>query len=936
MILADMASVFSALGLQRKKSLIVTDYMDALTQAINDSKRMDAAQAGFHPSASLSSFSPIVSNLDSWKGSLGGKDSSESGLEDFLNLLCRVHGIPEAKWSETVGFETLHGELMNGVGEDEPGESKVNPSLASIPDKLVGNFVLRSFGSVNIKADVLRACIQLCEALSDIGGLLHYAAALLRTAGPGIAPSFESGDSMITLSREEQLSLINTITKTVADARLIGLDAEAEFWDEFLVRGFYVLEQSSNMALHRQRHSDLSKAKNKRGPESTFKIVHDPFAAKSAETETTDLVVAGEEREFVITLQNPYEFDVEVERIRILCQGTVIGSSDHGFVLRPSRTQSFSVTGTVMDPGVVTIDACMIKIRGCRERRFSIFSDPWTPAADVKMKTIGLLKSRSLKSRPKSDESTSSQISQTAQLSFPAPSIVPLTIIPPQPNITISETLSSQSAVMLLEGERKTVSITLHNRSNVAAADFLQLSFKDTSSAAMVDAIASASLPPSELYEFEYQLVHYPAIRLIGDNSLSIDPGKSRVFEFEILGKPGLTHATVVFHYASISMPHVANQNIFFSREVSVSFAITVNASVQLHRFDVLPLSGGLPRVMDAEPYSDSVAKHEGHVGLIKQLQFASQGQPLPEHFLVVLDLRNGWPSPIRTTIFLNSTDERQEQGREMPVQNIYELIQPGHISRFVLVVPKLYLAHPHQRIRPLNPENERQFVVGTTIAPPEIERTNRELFWHREALLTLLRGTWSLESSDRSGSIDLRPLRLSPRMLDIIRLEDLSIEFEVLSSEDDHTTVHQISYSNFEVQTEEDLIFRTRLRNRSNRTIHPLLRIRPSLAQTPHEQAVDLGKRLVWDGILQKTLPPLGPKETTLADTAICVTCSGQFEIGATVEEHRLCKSTTEEQQATRPRAGTAGTIPDMIEDIAGRRIWSANQPCRIIAKDG
>lgn len=936
MILAGMTSVFSALGLQRKKSLMVTEYMDALSQAINDSKRMDAAQAGFHPSASLSSFSPVVSNFDSWKGSLNGEESTEIGLEDFLNLLCRVHGIPDAKWSETVGFETLHGGLMNGVGEDEARESnEANVSMASIPDQLVGNFVLRSFGSVNVKADVLRACIQLCEALSDIGGVLHYTAALLRTAGPGIAPSFDNGDSMITLSREEQLSLINTITKTAADARLIGLDAEAEFWDEFLVRGLYVLEQPPNMVLLRQRHSDLNRAKNKRGADSTFKMVHNPFAAKSAEPETKDLLVAGEDREFVITLQNPYEFEVEVERIRILSQDKVIGSSDHGFVLRPSRTQSFSVTGIVTDLGVIAIDACMIKVRGCRERRFSIFSDPWTPAAEVKMKNIGLLQSRSPKPRPMSDESTSSQISQTAQSSFPAPSTVPLTIIPPQPRITISERLSSQSVVMLLEGERKTVSINLHNQSNVVTANFLQLSFTDTSSTAMVDAIASGSLPPSELYEFEYQLVHHPAIRLIGDKSLSVDPGKTKTFEFEILGKPGLTNATVVFQYASISTPHVDDENIFFTREVAASFSITVNASVQLHRFDVLPVSGGFPGSIsnsaDVESPSNSVAKQEG---LINQLQLASRAQPFSEYFVVVLDLRNGWPAPICSSVALDSTGEETEQRPKIAIQNIHELIQPGHISRFVFLVPKIYLSHPHQRIRPLNPENERQFVVSTTTAAPEIERTNREVFWHREALLTLLRASWSLEGSDRSGVIDLRALRLSPRMLDIIRLEDLSIEFEVLGCEGDHATARQISYSNFEVQLEEDLIFRTRLRNRSERTVYPILRIRPSLVQAPHEQAVDLAKRLVWDGVLQKTLPPLGPKETTVTDTAICATCSGQFEIDATVEEYRASKGGIEEQ-GTRPRAGTTGTIPDVIEDIAGRRIWTASQPCRIIVND-
>lgn len=938
-ILAGMASIFSTLGLQRKKALMVQEYMEALTQAINDSKKIDAAQAGYHPSASVSSFSPVVSNFDLWRNSGNGDDSPEVGLEDFLNLLCRVHGIPEAKWSETVGFEALHGELANGVNGDEAGDPKAAQApLSLIPDMLVGNFVLRSFGSVNIKADVLRACIRLCEVLSDIGGLLHYTAALLRTAGPGIAPSFDSGDSLITLSREEQLSLISTITKTVADASVIGLNAEAEFWDEFLVRGLYLLEQPSNLALSRQKHSDLTKGKGKRGPASTFRLVHNPFASKGIDTETKDLVVAGEEREFVVTLQNPYEFDVDVECIRILSQGTVIGSSDQGFVLRPSRTQSFSVLGSVAESGSISIDGCLVKVRSCRERRFAIFSEPWTPAAEIKMKNIGLLKAQSQKSRPKSDESTSSQISQTALSSFPAPSVVPLTILPPQPNISVAEYPPSHSALMLLEGERRKVSISLRNHSSTVAADFLQVSFADTSSAAMLDAIANGNLPPSELHEFEYQLIHHPAIRLSSDTSLSIKPGETKAFEFEILGKPGLTHANATFRYANVSMPHVEDKDAFYSRLVTVSFAITVNASVQLHRFDVLPLSGDLPGILSLSPQAGSSSKstntHDQQSSLLTQMQLASREQSIPEHFLAVLDLRNGWPAPIQASVFHEREDQNTEQESVSPIQNIQELIQPGHISRFVLLVPKLYLTHPHHRIKPLNPENERQFVVSTTSVAPEIERMNRELFWHREALLKLFRAEWKLESHGRNGDIDLRALRLSPRMLDTIRLDDFSIEFEVIRTDGREALTRRISHSTFEVRVEEDLILRTSLKNRSDKTIYPLLRIRPSWTHAPHEHHIDLGKRMIWDGVLQKTLPPLGPKKSAFNDTSMCVTCSGEIEIGAIVEEYRFCKSSEDEGAAERPRAAT-GTILDTIDDIPGRRTWTASQSCRIIVKD-
>lgn len=938
MIIAGIASVLSALGLQRKKSMMIMEYIDALTAAINDRKKIGAAQAGVHPTVGLSSYSRVTGDFEPQKSSTANDSQSENGLEEFLNTLCHVHGIPEAKWSENVGFETLHGDTTNGIEGDVKRplqEGTVNSRPLS--DQLVGNFILRSFGSVNVKADVLRSCIQLCEAISDIDGLLHYSAALLRTAGPGIALSFDNGDSLITLSREEQISLINLINKTVADAKLAGVDVEAEFWDEFLVRGLYVLSPPPSLAVRRQRQSDLVKAKGKQGPESTFKMVHDPFATKDME-EKDEPLVANEKREFVIVLQNPYEFEVQIEHIKIFSETLIVASSQQGFVLRPSRTQSFSVMGEVPEPGTIQVDSCMIKIKGCRERRFSIFSENWSPAPEIKMKNLGLLKFRSTKSRT-SDESTSSHVSQTALSSFPSPSIITLTVIPDQPRLIILENATSQSAIMLLEGERKKISVTLHNDSDIVAADFLHIAFQDTAAAIMEEAIGNKTLPPSELYEFEYQLSRLPAVRLCEEPALLIAPHETKTFDFELLGKPGLTRANIVFHYANTGTAHTEDGNIFFSRQVSVSYSITVNASIQLHRFDVLPFSGGLRWTRDAgSSEGDQSSNHVGTTktqsGLIKRIQIVSQSASAEECCLVALDLRNGWPAPIHASLHLEPVEDTANRKSALATQTVEELIQPGHVSRFVLLTPKIYLPNRYQRIKPINPENERQFVVST-IAEPDAEIMTRELFWYREAVLSMLRGSWRVEGNDREGDIDLRTLRLNPKMLDILRLDDLAIEFQVLDAKEEVPVAqYQNSRSTFNVRVEEDLIFRVKIKNRSDRVIFPLLRVRPSWAHQPPDQPLDLGRRLTWDGVLQRPLQPVRPGETIFADTSMCVTCSGELEIGASVEEYQLCKSTAGEEKVGVSSAATS-QIPDSILNISGRRTWTANQPCRIIAKD-
>src|SRR6185295_958394 len=109
------------------------------------------------------------------------------------------------------------------------------------------------------------------------------------------------------------------------------------------------------------------------------------------------------------------------------------------FVLRPYRTQSFSLTGRIPKEGVITVNGCVVKINGCRERLFPIFGDPWTPEPDTKVMNIGLLSSLKPSSRHRSNPSTSSLGAETQRRSFPIPATISLNVIPEQPNLAIAD-----------------------------------------------------------------------------------------------------------------------------------------------------------------------------------------------------------------------------------------------------------------------------------------------------------------------------------------------------------------------------------------------------------------------------------------------------------------------------------------------------------------
>jgi trafficking protein particle complex subunit 9 len=902
LILGGVASVLSSLGLQRKKAIILKEYLDALIQNLAQAKKTGAAEAGLHPSTNLLN----LSNM-----SAASAADAPEGLGDFLNLLCQVYGIAESRWSKSIGSDALELEAANEKG----GNLKTANRRSQLPTQLVGNFVLRFFGSVNVKSDVLRTCIQLCEALSDLHGVLHYTSALLRTAGPGIAPSSDTSDVLVTLSREEQILLANNVTKTVVEAASLGLkDAEAEYWDEFLVRGVYVVGPSEPLLLHKHKQSDIGPVDRLRKVEKQSPFIHNPFLEKADSKTAINLLVAGDQREFVISLQNPYDFQVKIESIRLQSEGIEVANAKNLF-LRPYRTQSFSATGIVTHIGHIELENCIIKIQGCRERSFPIFSEPWAPEQDIKIKNIGLLRPQSQETiRLASDASTSSS-RQSSTKPFPIPSSISLTVIPEQPVLTVSAISLPQSALMLLEGESTTFSITVHNTSKTVAADFLHLSFRDSTTTAIQEALGNKRLSPAELFELEYQLSHHPAVRATEDITKSIPPGSSETFRVEIMGKPGLTSAAIQIDYASLNASAWENDDFFFTRNIIIPISVTVNASVQLHRMEIIPISTNLSR--DPTVVESDATGIVGLTGLRKAAQ--------DECCLLLLDFRNAWPTPIEIDIQIGDKKLIDKRSSGITALTSREIVQPGHVARMILLLPKLYVKLPHARIRSAN---ERQFVVSNNIISLESERVTRETFWYREEFLKMISGSWKQEGGDKFGTIDLRSVvRFNPRMVDVLKLDDLAIEMAVHGGE--AGSVNQAGRTSFTVNVNDNITIRTTLRNRSDATIYPLLRLRPSLAYQPNDMALDLVKRLAWSGLLQRALSPLHPGETMQTELGICALSGGEYEIGAHVEEIKPCEKAAEPNE----KGQGVASIPDPVADTLGRRTWTASEACRITA---
>ncbi|KAI0457934.1 hypercellular protein A [Xylaria acuta] len=892
-ILSGLAAILGILGYHRKKALVVRELISVLIGGLVEARTRGAAEVGIHPAAGLVALNAINGH---GKGA-GALDLNEGdiehGIDAFLGLLCKTYGV--------VVFEDTRsgpGASSSTSDLDEDVISRINSQSAT-----------RQFGFPNVKLNIARACINFSEALPDFHGVLKFSSDLLRTAGSGVAPGPRRENAPPMVPRDEQIRLITNISKTSSLSQRMGLGhLSAEYWDEFLIRGITLDPLPATRPPTAHSKNVLPGVTTARTSQDVNPFIYNPFLRTADKSAVTQTLVADEAATFRIVIQNPFEVDLEIESIKLYTEGADFDSSVISTVIGPYRTQILKIQGTPRSAGSLKITGAVVRVLGCRERRFPIFSQSWTPDQELKVKAIGL-----------------GALKQKQALPPPGPLIKPdsigLDVIKAQPVVLIKSTSLPQSSIMLLDGERRTFSVTLHNISTTPA-DLLLFSFQDSTQGPLQTALANRDATPAELHEYEWIVAKRQALRLrkINDSKRYIAPGSTATFEFEILGKPGLTSGTIQVDYAHLGMPQSEIESQFFTRQVCLDLIITVNASVELSRVDILPMHTNVPQQL------------WDRIGSGEREEFAASG----DHCLLLLDLRNAWPNDLQV---------RLKAGKYISME---EHILPGNTNRVVVPVPRIYIEDPHASIPALNPSRQRQFVVSSSKITPEIERGNREAFWYREKILENISGTWkTLSGPVREGTIQLRGIRLTPRMIEAIKIDEVGIDISV---EQPHSKQSQGTANTIFV--DEFVQIKVQVTNRMDKPIYPTVRIQPSLRNRPVTVALDFTRKFAWNGILQRTLPLLGAKSSTELRIGATALCRGEFEISASVEETQLWKApaekdkresndqsrTQDEEQETirqRERADTQ-TMLDAVLGAKERRIWHSRRPCVVAVCDG
>ena len=916
-ILSGIASVFDLLDFHRKKAFILRDLIIGLLPALVQSRKDNAAELGFHPAASLSVSDLMAGSIDGL-GSSRLSGQTNGGISAFLDILCNVYGV----------IKTRNGPFTKSIGQES-----ITPETSDVSAQAIQ----RAFGNPTLKMDVLRWSINTCEALPDLEGMLRFSSYLLATASSGMAPGPESNDAYPTIPTEDQIRLMDTLFRASSTLKQLGAtEFQAGYWDEFLIREVEVVTPSaSDLPMSRSKRelqlASGSTAERRDGP-----FIYNPFASKSPAPTKEPILLLYEGATFMVLIQNLFDVNLEIDWLKLDVKEECLEASAKHLIIGPYRTQKVYLSGKAKTTGLIHISACIAKVKGCDPRSFSIFESAWKPLEDSKVKSLGLDALSRGNGRPISTSSDPFQMLSLSALRLPTPSSFTVNVIKNQPVVQVKPLALSQSTVMALLGQRRTIPITLLNTSD-GHIDFLTISFVDSTSDVMQAAVDDKNMPPSEVYEIEYSAYHKPAFRLLNEvteQGLAIPPRERLFLEIEVFGKPGLTRGAMLIDYAHLGTPKTEIGEKFWTRQLAIPLAVTVNASVDLARTEILPLKrGSIPNMPMIQVLNENPAT-ERLSGSMKNNESSSQTllqgpSALEGKCLLLLDFHNSWPRPLNISLHYNCTDHDTTSTSEA-MSSVAEVIQPGRSARLMLSIPQAICENPHAPIPAINPANKRQFVVSTTQTSIEIERIGREMFWYREEILKRLRASWQEAGTERVGEINLRTMRLSPRMVDLLKPEAMHVQISLQPSDSaSGDSVKRLGRSRFQAHVDAFAKVVVKLTNRSSHPIHPLLRLQPSLRNLPYNVALDLSRKIAFNGLLQRPLALLKAEQSAETTLGIVFLCAGEYEIGACVEELKPWAADLG-LGGNRPRAATGDFAPSDFESRE-RRVWYASSPCLI-----
>ncbi|EKG11198.1 Transport protein Trs120 [Macrophomina phaseolina MS6] len=699
-IYSEAAGCLAKLGLSRKRAFVVTLLMDILVPALLQARKLGAAEMGIHPAAGMLS-GGLVQPTDKKYGET---------VFIFLEQFVREYGVqPRTRLEAQVDGSSEH---------------------------------LRAYGSLVLKAEVLRRCINVCEAMADLQGVLDFSSSFLSIIAPQEPLEETDPGFRCLMPREDQHRLVQNIHRSLEAAKAVGMEqTEATFWYDHLVHSVkYDPDRAGR---------DLTLRKNVSADDSQQRVSarfeHQAFGDKNKGSAVVPLV-AGEPSEFIVTLRNPFAFPLDIESIKLVsAKGVEIACPPNlTYQIPPCAVQPLRVPVVATVPDVHELVKLRVKVRQCRERDFDVSVSRTTIQEVEKMKEMGHSVAKAKRKKEASRPGTATTIRPVSRGMPVLPSV---TVVPQQPSLTIKTNLV-QDTLSLLEGETKSFKVTVSHdeKDKHIKANILHMLGRNNTVDVLRVSRRSSNLP-AQIYELGQDIGRAEWKSRDFNPSSELAPNKTMTFTVDVFGVPGLNKGTVGVEYAAADQPPEIGDYWVTSR-VSQEIAVTVQPSVTASHFSILP------------------GREAG-----EHIEAKFPNANLDNHFVLVFD-------------FLNISDrelsvEAWYDDASMPRQPVLELtsrsdfLKPRQASSMAVLLPKIYLSYSNDAIPAAQ---DRQFVLTDT---HQLSREERMCFWYRQKLLQCLQCRWRDRSGTRHGLVNCAALELTPEMVGFI-MSILSISMSV------------------------------------------------------------------------------------------------------------------------------------------------------------
>lgn len=642
-------------------------------------------------------------------------------------------------------------------------------------------------------------------------------------------------------------------------------------------------------------------------------------------------------------------------------------------IIPANSSENFLVSFKPLDAGELNIVGFNISIGCCDQQLFKIVDK------ENFERTMKITKAPTLQLSEESKSYASTSIPQTLSTSLPvlscpsqlsaisSPSILTkltsnlssnnisnrvstktflLTVIPPQPTLSLTEILVTNGWLMLLEGERFQFSISLTNHSD-ELINYLSFSFWDSTIDPLSKKLsASAQLTAPEIYEIEWYLLKCKPFRILNKNVISekyktIAPRSNIKIDYEVTAKRNMKELKIILEYSNKDSKDVGKS---FVKSVDVPLNFTIIPSLEIVGCDVIPL------------FSSSLHGFDGNSGglvqenLEKVMKFITdinhlKTRDISDYCLLIIDLRNSFSEKLKTRLVYEFGDSNEkdtkietemermsiaeatriENGKcsrssntttkSLPRFEIIDCIEPGKTSRLLLPIKRisnqdtdLTLAIPSLR--------NKQFIKNYSVSEQE-ELKIREMFWLRSVILEKLQGTWesvptgedktetgvgevslktktgvdefSQNPGSRFGNIELRNIRLTPKMASILVYNQIRLVNTIFLDEDPHVPIKKVG-TQYILETEHFYTMRTTIVNSSDKPIRGILRHLPFSVQvgTFHPSFVrgTIDRKILINGVLQNhTGTDVGPGDSMVMDLSFLILERGEYEWGSILD---------------------------------------------------